>query len=110
VEVEDELGFVLSNHHIPACVPDGLPDRAGRLARDRSVIDKTDVIQFVVVDLDGEPIPVGSVGYTFWDRPRREDAIALQPQIEMVGPRPMLVDDETGIFGHLSIVSDGPKR
>ena len=91
-EGDDDLGVLELLGLVCARVPDLHRARAVLARRDLAV--EVDVLERVVLGVDGEPILVRIAWHPARQRPRHQDAVALQAQVPMQAPRVVLLDHE----------------
>ena len=83
---------LLLDELVRSLVPD--LDRAGAVVPLGDLALEARVLDRVVLDVDGEVLLSGLEGNALRDRPRRERAVALEPEVVVEPPRVVPLDDE----------------
>jgi hypothetical protein len=99
LSVEGHHHFVLAElvRFVGPLVPD--LNLSGAVFALRDLPGEVDVLDRVILDVNGEVISLGVVRDPLRDRPRDEHAVALQSQVPMETARVMLVHDITRLSG-----------
>ena len=97
LELEQQFSLLEScppilERHPFAAVPDD--DAAGAVVSLRNISLEVAVLERMVLDLHGQPLVAGVVRGSLGNRPRAQDAVHLQPQVEMEVAGRVLVHDE----------------
>jgi len=97
VESEQHLFGLPLLELVPALVPD--LHRPAAVLAFGDVAFEVDVRQRVILGLHGEVVHLGVGRQALWHGPRRQHAVALQPEVPVQGPGVVLLHDKARVLG-----------